>query len=71
MARRSVSVSPAYVVDIDDNDWRIVVPVYGKLNPFLHKVSFATRSQAEGWLSGSDGQSMVAHIQSRTALAKQ
>lgn len=66
MARRTASESPAYVVDIDDDDWRVVIPIYGKLSPVLHKVSFETRVEAEAWLSGTDGQSMVAHFQARS-----
>jgi len=63
MARRTASVSPAYVLDIDDDDWRVVIPIYGKLNPVLHRVSFETRAEAEEWLSGTDGQMMVAQLQ--------
>jgi len=70
MARRTASSSPAYVVDIDDDDWRVVIPIYGKLSPVLHKESFETRVEAEQWLTGADGQSMVAQIQARSPAAR-
>jgi len=70
MARRTASSSPAYVVDIDDDDWRVVIPIYGKLSPVLHKESFETRGEAEAWLSGVDGQSLVAQLQARAPATR-
>lgn len=66
MDRRTVSALPVYVVDIENDDWRVVIPIYGKLSPVLHKASFGTRVEAEACLSGADGQSTVAHLQARS-----
>ena len=70
MARRTASASPAYIVDIDDDDWRVVIPIYGKLTPVLHKARFETRDEAETWLSGADGQSLVTDLQARSPAAR-
>lgn len=70
MARQAAYVSPAYVLDIDDDDWRIIVPIYGKLNPYKHGVRFGTRVEAEQWLSGAEGQTMISQLQSRVPAAR-
>jgi hypothetical protein len=71
MARRTASASPAYVVDIENDDWRIVIPIYRKLSPVLHKASFETRDEAEKkWLSGTDDHSMVAHLQAGSSTTR-
>jgi hypothetical protein len=70
MARQAAFVSPAYVLDIDDDDWRIIVPIYGKLNPYKHSISFGTRVEAEQWLTGAEGQTMISRLQARTPASR-
>lgn len=66
MARKTASASPSYVVDIENDDWRVVIPIYGKLNPVLHRASFETRGEGEKWRSDADGPSKTDRLQARS-----
>jgi hypothetical protein len=70
MSRRTASASPVYVVDIENDEWRMVIPIYRKLSPVPHKARFETPGEAEKRLSGADRQSTVAHLQTRSSTAR-
>lgn len=56
--------APAYVMQIK-RDWRIVVPVRGKLNPKVSSAAFTTRDAAVLWLGSFDGQDFIAKARQR------
>ncbi len=56
--------SPAYVAKIG-REWRIVVPIRGKLCPKLATPMFLAREAAELWLRSSDGQECVIRLRER------
>jgi hypothetical protein len=60
--------SPAYVAKIG-REWRIVVPIRGKLCPKLATPMFLAREAAELWLRSSDGQQCVVRLRERPQRA--
>ena len=60
--------SPAYVARIG-REWRIVVPIRGKLCPKLATPMFLAREAAELWLRSSDGQQCVVRLRERPQRA--
>jgi hypothetical protein len=60
--------SPAYVGQIG-REWRIVVPIRGKLCPKLAIPAFTEREAAELWLRSSDGQQAVVKLRERPQRA--
>jgi hypothetical protein len=50
--------SPAYVLEIK-RQWRVVIPVRGKLTPRICATEFSSRASAEAWLHSSEGERMV------------
>jgi hypothetical protein len=47
--------SPAYVLQIR-RQWRVVVPVRGKLTPRICATEFPSRDHAEAWLRSDEGE---------------
>jgi hypothetical protein len=70
MDRRTSSTTPVYVVDVENDEWRVVIPVYRKLSPVTCKPNFGAREEPEACLSGADGQSTLAHIQARAPTTR-
>jgi hypothetical protein len=60
--------SPAYVAQIG-REWRIVVPIRGKLCPKIAAPMFLAREAAELWLRSADGQQCVARLRERPQRA--
>jgi hypothetical protein len=46
--------SPAYVLQIK-KQWRVVVPIRGKLTPRICATEFPSRASAETWLRSYEG----------------
>ena len=46
--------SPAYVLQVK-RQWRVVVPVRGKLTPRICATEFSSRASAEAWLRSDEG----------------
>jgi hypothetical protein len=45
----------AYVAELRHGDWRVVVPVRGKLSPRIAQCSFSNRNAANAWLQSEVG----------------
>jgi hypothetical protein len=60
--------SPAYVGQIG-REWRIVVPIRGKLCPKVATPAFLEREAAELWLRSPDGQQAVMRLRERPQRA--
>jgi hypothetical protein len=60
--------SPAYVGQIG-REWRIVVPIRGKLCPKVATPAFLEREAAELWLHSPDGQQAVMRLRERPQRA--
>lgn len=60
--------SPAYVTQIG-REWRVVVPIRGKLCPKLAAPMFLAREAAELWLRSADGQQCVLRLRERPQRA--
>jgi len=71
MDRRTVFDAPLYVVDIENDDWRVVIPIYGKLSPVPHKTKLGSRVEADACRAGADGLSTVSHLQADQRLRSQ
>jgi hypothetical protein len=56
--------SPAYVLQIK-KQWRVVVPVRGKLTPRICATEFPCRASAEAWLRSGEGERTVDTYRSR------
>jgi hypothetical protein len=56
--------SPAYILQIK-RQWRVVIPVRGKLTPRICATEFSSRVSAEAWLHSSEGERTVNAYQSR------
>jgi hypothetical protein len=56
--------SPAYVLEIR-RQWRVVIPVRGKLTPRICATEFPSRANAEAWLHSSEGERTVNAYRSR------
>jgi hypothetical protein len=56
--------SPAYVLQIK-RQWRVVVPVRGKLTPRICATEFLSRTSAEAWLHSDEGERTVDTYRSR------
>ena len=60
--------SPAYILQIR-RQWRIVVPICGKLTPKICPAEFPSRASAEAWLHSDDGQREVDAFRGRSTFA--
>ncbi|RBP11397.1 hypothetical protein DFR50_11692 [Roseiarcus fermentans] len=49
----------AYVAELHRGDWRVVVPVRGKLSPRIAQRSFANQGDASAWLQSEAGMHAV------------
>ena len=47
--------SPAYVADLGQNVWRIVVPIRGRLSAAVLAPNFVNRAEAIEWLHSEAG----------------
>jgi hypothetical protein len=56
--------SPAYVLEIK-RQWRVVIPVRGKLTPRIYDTEFPCRVSAEAWLHSDEGERTVHAYRSR------
>jgi hypothetical protein len=56
--------SPAYVLEIK-RQWRVVVPIRGKLTPRICATEFPSRASAETWLRSDEGERTVDAYRSR------
>lgn len=56
--------SPAYVLEIK-RQWRVVIPVRGKLTPRICATEFPSCARAEAWLHSSEGERTVNAYQNR------
>jgi hypothetical protein len=56
--------SPAYVLQIK-RQWRVVIPVRGKLTPRVCATEFSSRASAEAWLHSNEGERTVDAYRSR------
>ena len=45
----------AYVAEIRQGDWRVVVPIRGKLSPRIAQCSFPSKKDASTWLNSEIG----------------
>jgi hypothetical protein len=59
---------PAYVLQIK-RQWRVVVPMRGKLTPKICAKEFPSRRAAEAWLRSDDGEHEVETYRSRLVPA--
>jgi hypothetical protein len=59
---------PAYALQFK-RQWRIMVPIRGKLTPKICPAEFPSRGSAEAWLRSDEGKLMVDSYQGRLALA--
>jgi hypothetical protein len=57
---RKRRVGKPYVASIRPNEWRIVVPIRGRLSPHVLAESFPSRSAAEEWLNTPAAASEIA-----------
>ena len=57
-----------YVMQIR-REWRIVVPIRGKLCPKVSKTAFTTRDAAERCLQSAEGKAMVLRFRERRGAA--
>ena len=49
----------AYVAELRQGDWRVVVPIRGKLSPRVDQRSFSNRTEASAWLQSDVGMHAV------------
>ena len=59
---------PAYVLQMK-RQWRVVVPIRGKLTPKICAKEFPSRSTAEAWLRSDEAQREMKAYRSRLAPA--
>jgi hypothetical protein len=60
---------PPYVASLVGNTWQIVIPISGKLSPLvMSKQRFASKREAEEWLSSAAGQTVVSFAHEHRAL---
>jgi hypothetical protein len=60
--KQTESHPSAYVAELRRGDWRVVVPVRGKLSPRIAQDSFPSRSEACAWLSSDAGTDAVSAL---------
>ena len=58
----------AYVLQIK-RQWRVVIPIRGKLTPKIYAEEFPSRGSAEAWLCSYEGEQAVQMYQSRSVPA--
>jgi hypothetical protein len=59
---------PAYVLQIK-RQWRVVVPIRGKLTPKICATEFRSRGIAEAWLRSDEGEREIETCRSRSHRA--
>jgi hypothetical protein len=62
--------SRAYVLQIK-RQWRVVVPICGKLTPKVHATEFPSRASAEAWLCSDEGGREIDAYRNPSALRLQ
>jgi len=61
----------AYVVELRQGEWRVVVPIRGKLSPRLAQCSFSSRQDASAWLESEAGMHTVSVLRMKPRPAGQ
>ncbi len=56
--------APAYPMQIA-GQWRVVVPIRGKLTPRVHAHVFSNRDEADRWVRSETGRQIVAEMRER------
>jgi hypothetical protein len=59
---------PAYVLQVK-RQWRVVIPIRGKLTPKVCVEKFPSRGTAEAWLRSDEGERTVQTYRSRLVPA--
>ncbi len=59
----------AYVAEFRGGDWRVVVPVRGKLSPRIAQRSFSNQREASAWLESEAGEETVSGLRMKVARA--
>ena len=63
---KQMEVHPsAYVAELRQGDWRVVVPIRGKLSPRIAQRSFSSRRDACAWLQSEVGMHTVTELRTR------
>jgi len=57
----------AYVAELRRGDWRVVVPVRGKLSPRIAQRSFSNQKDARTWLQGETGMQAVSELRMKVS----
>ena len=57
----------AYVAELRQGDWRVVVPIRGKLSPRIAQRSFSSRRDACAWLQSEVGMHTVSELTMRVS----
>jgi hypothetical protein len=55
----------AYVAELRQGDWRVVVPIRGRLSPRIAQGSFSNRRDACAWLQSEIGMHSVSELRIR------
>jgi len=56
---------PPYVAELRRGDWRVIVPVRGKLSPRIAQCSFSNPKDASAWLQSEVGMHAVSLLRTR------
>lgn len=62
---------PAYVANLHNKSWQIVIPVAGSLAPLVWKSNFRSKDIADQWLMSEAGRCFVATAQKERRLSSQ
>ncbi len=57
----------AYVAELRQGDWRVVVPVRGKLSPRIAQRSFPNQREASAWLLSEAGVQTVSVLRTKVS----
>ena len=57
----------AYVAELRHGDWRVVVPIRGKLSPRIAQHSFSNQKDASAWLQSDVGMHTVSVLRMRVS----
>ena len=61
----------AYVAELRQGEWRVVVPVRGKLSPRIAQRSFPNQSDASTWLQSEIGMHTVSALRTKVSRCGQ
>ncbi len=57
----------AYVAELRQGDWRVVVPIRGKLSPRIAQRSFSSQRDASAWLQSEAGAQTVSVLRMKVS----